>query len=131
MTGMTWRHARMGLLLACVTAAPGCLAAAAGGAAAGIYLTDQGASSQVAGSLADVDRRTQAVLSEMGIEVSERKEEPQGLEYSGSGNGMEIRVELDAMEGGTTMVKASARKNAVEWDKSYARGIVQRIVQRS
>ena len=130
MTGRIWKHARTGVLLACVAAAPGCLAAA-GGAAAGIYLTDQGASSQVAGSLADVDRRTQAVLSEMGIQVTERKEEPQGFEYSGSGNGMEIRVELDAMEGGTIMVKASARKNAVEWDKGYARGIIQRIVQRS
>lgn len=131
MTGKIWKHVRVGLVLACMAAAPGCLAAAAGGAAAGIYLTDQGASSQVAGSLAEVDRRTQAVLSEMGIQVEERKEEPQGFEYKGNGNGMEIRVELDAMEGGTTMVKASARKNAVEWDKSYARDLIGRIVARS
>lgn len=119
-------------LLAAAVVLPGCLAAAAAaGAGAAIHMTDNSASGTVQGSVADVDRRTQAVLAEMGITVQERKQEPTGWEYKGSGNGMEIRVELDAGSGNTTMVKASARKNAVEWDNSYARSIVERIVQRN
>lgn len=119
-------------LLVAAVVLPGCLAAAAAaGAGAAIHMSDNSASSTVRGSVADVDRRTQAVLTEMGITVQERKQEPTGWEYKGSANGMAIRVELDAGEGNTTMVKASARKNAVEWDNSYARSIVERIVQRT
>ena len=113
------------LLSACATAA-----AAGAGAAAGIYLTDQGASGTVASPLATVDTRTKAVLSEMGIQVTERKEENGEVEYHGTGNEMEIVVELDAAGSGATLVKASARKNVAEWDKEYARTIVERITQR-
>ena len=41
-----------------------------------------------------------------------------------------VAVELDAADNGGTVVKASARKNMAEWDKEYARTIVQRITQR-
>ncbi|HET8656454.1 MAG TPA: DUF3568 family protein [Longimicrobiaceae bacterium] len=112
----------LALLSACAAAAAG-----AAGAAAGIYLTDQGAQGTVDGSLSTVDTRTQAVLSDMGITVTERKQEENGFEYHGTGNGMDVNVELDGGDSGTTVVKASARKNAVEWDKDYARTIVARI----
>ncbi|HEX2190933.1 MAG TPA: DUF3568 family protein [Longimicrobiaceae bacterium] len=113
--------------------ATGCMAAAVAGAgaAAGIHMTGNNASSTVQGTLASVDARTQAVLSEMGIAVEERKEGADGVEYSGTGNGMEVHVELEPAGDGMTQVKASARKNPVEWDNAYARDIVQRIVQRS
>lgn len=127
-------HLRGMLLVAAVALlSAGCMAAAVAGAgaAAGIHMTGNNATSTVQGSLAAVDTRTQAVLSEMGITVDERKQETSGYEYKGSAQGMEIRVELDAMADGMTQVKASARKNAVEWDNDYARDIVQRIVQRS
>ncbi len=132
MKGTNMRRARAALLLAALAVAPGCAAAAlaGAGAATGIHMTGNSAESPVQGSLADVDRRTQAVLAEMGIQVDERKQEPSGFEYKGSARGMEIRVELDAAQGGTTQVKASARKNAVEWDNDFARDIVARIVAR-
>jgi hypothetical protein len=124
-----------GMLLAAVAAllAAGCVTAAVAGAgaAAGIHMTGNNATSMVQGSLAAVDARTQAVLSEMGVQVEERKQETDGFEYEGSAQGMEIHVELDDMGDGTTQVRASARKSPVEWDNDYARDIVQRIVQRS
>jgi hypothetical protein len=113
------------LFSACATAA-----AASAGAAAGIYLTDQGASGTVSSPLATVDTRTRTVLSDMGIQVTERKEENGEVEYHGTGNQMDIAVELETADNGGTVVKASARKNTVEWDKEYARSIVQRITQR-
>jgi hypothetical protein len=125
------RTLRATLLLSGIALTSACAAAAAGaGAAAGIYLTDQGASGNVASPVAMVDARTQAVLSDMGIKVTDRKEENGGVEYHGTGNGMDIAVELDAAANGGTVVKASARKNMAEWDKDYARTIVQRISQR-
>jgi hypothetical protein len=42
-----------------------------------------------------------------------------------------VAVEVVAGANNTTTVKASARKNAVSWDKGYARSIVERIVKRS
>ena len=125
------RTLRTPLLLSTLALPSACAAAAAGaGAAAGIYLTDQGASSTVSTPVAMVDARAQAVLSDMGIKVTERKEENGEVEYHGTGNGMDIAVELDPAENGGTVVKASARKNMAEWDKEYARTIVQRITQR-
>lgn len=129
----TWTKA-VGLSLALALAAGtgGCLAAAAGaGAAAGIYLTDQGASGMVQGSLADVDRRTQAVLNEMGITVEERGEHQGGFHYRGTSGDISVNVELEAQGAGTTEVKASARRNPVDYDKEYARSLIQRIVARS
>jgi hypothetical protein len=123
---------RSTLVLAVVSSATGCVAAAAGaGAAAAVALTEQGAQGMVPGSLATVDARAQAVFREMGITVSERKEQPTGIEYHGKGNGRDVSVEVVAGANNTTTVKASARKNAVSWDKGYARSIVERIVKRS
>ncbi|HET7321825.1 MAG TPA: DUF3568 family protein [Longimicrobiaceae bacterium] len=116
--------------LAGVALLSACVAAAAGaGAAAGIYLTSQGASTTVTAPLATVDARTQAVLADMGITVMHREVEDDGIEYHGTGNGMDIAVELDQGDDGTVKVTASARKNEVDWDKEYARTIVQRIAE--
>jgi hypothetical protein len=129
----TWRRITTLALVAVLAGGTGgCLAAAAGaGAAAGIYLTDQGASGIVRGSLADVDRRTQAVLNELGITVEERTEKQGGFEYSGSSGDLTVRVDLQAQGAGTTEVKASARRNPVDYDRSYARSLIERIVARS
>ncbi len=40
-------------------------------------------------------------------------------------------MELEARGAGTTEVKASARRSPVEYDKGYARGLIERIVARS
>ncbi len=122
---------RLVFALAVMPLASGCLAAAAGaGAAAGIYLTDQGAQSVVNGSVSTVDVRTRAVLSEMGVQVNERREKSDGFEYRGTRGDLEVRVELESQGANTTMMKTSARKNLVEWDKSYARSIIERVVRR-
>ena len=122
---------RKAALVATLGGLAGCAAAAAGaGAAAGIYLTDQGATGVVDGSLSTVEARTRAVLADMGVQVESRQVEDQDVEFTGTGNGMDVHVKLSDAGNGTTRVDASARKNMVEWDKSYARTIVERIVAR-
>lgn len=121
---------RWALLAVLLAALPGCLVAAAGaGAAAGIYLTDQGASSSVAGSLEEVERRTREVLEELDVRVSERTERPTGRRYEGVAGDLEVNVELEQEGSGTTLVKASARRNRVQYDREYARALVRRVIQ--
>lgn len=117
------------LLVTLVAVAPGCVAAAVAGAgaAAAVHMTDNGAESVVPASLEVTDRRTQAALSAMGITVHNRQSERGEFEYHGEGNGMDVHVELEARDAGNTLVKVSARRNAVDYDKDYARSIVQRI----
>ena len=123
-----WRGGTGFAGLALVLAIQGCIvAAAAGGAAAGVYLTDRGAEGTVDGSLPDVDRRTVAVLREMGITVDTREAERGEIEYRGTGQGRDVHVELldGALE--TTRVTVSVRTGAARWDKDYARSILDRI----
>lgn len=123
----------MGLaaLLALSVGLSGCVAAAAGGAAAGIYFTDQSAESVVNAPIGEVAARTRVVLGEMRIIVQERQVERANRELEIHGvapAGQTVHVELDE-SGGATRVKVSARENAVRWDKAYARSVVERIVQ--
>lgn len=112
----------------------GCLVAAAGaagaGAAAGIYLSDRGASSLVEGSIVSVHRRTQAVLQELRIEIDETRSASDGsrVEYRGHTAELDVVVELEEAGPSTTQVNVTARRSAVEWDRAYARTVVQRIV---
>ena len=117
------------LALALAATAPGCIVAAvAGGAAAGVYLTERGVQGTVDGSLPEVDRKTVEVLREMEITVSSREAERGEIEYRGAGSGRDVHVELidDALE--TTRVTVSVRTGAARWDKDYARTIIDRIV---
>lgn len=134
MTRHVFPRLRAGLLVAAIALlSAGCMAAAVAGAgaAAGIHMTGNSASSTVQGSLAAVDTRAQAVLSEMGVTVQERTEAGNSLRYRGSAEGLEVNVELESQGAGATEVRASARRNPVEWDNAFARDLVQRIVQRS
>ena len=130
-------YARL-LRIACIaTLLPllqGCLVAAAGaagaGAAAGIYLSDRGASSLVEGTLADVDQRAREAMADLGIRITETRAAEDGSrkEYRGATDEMDVSVELEA-RGGSTQVSATARRSAVEYDREFARRLVQRIVE--
>jgi hypothetical protein len=127
------RRARLALV-ALMAGAAGCRAVPEDGAPAGVYFRDQIAESVVPGDLPVVAARTRAVLAEMGVKVESREAEPHDidLEIRGAGpDGQAVRVKLREDADENTRVRASVRKNAVEWDRQYARIIVERIVQRS
>ncbi|HYJ78973.1 MAG TPA: hypothetical protein VEW03_05205 [Longimicrobiaceae bacterium] len=114
--------------------AGGCLVAAAAaagaGAGAGIYLTTQGAEGIVDGTVDAVAGRVPAVLEGLGVRVTGQGSEEDGAvrEWHGWRGEVEIRVRLRRESATTTRVSASARESTVEWDKDFARTIVQRIV---
>ena len=113
--------------------AAGCVAAAAAGAAGAIYATSRGVESVVDGSIDKVAARTQAVMREMGITMEGSKIDEGGAkrEFKGKQGDLDVTVQLQQQDSATTKVEVYARKNLAEWDKDYARQVLQRIVKQS
>jgi hypothetical protein len=112
----------------------GCVAAAAGaGAGTGIYLTSRGAKGIVNGSVSDVTSRVRTVLEQNGIEVNATSTENKGdqQELEGKKGDLDVKVTLARESATTTRAEVSARKNLVQWDKDYARGLLDQIVKAS
>jgi hypothetical protein len=119
MAGSKAKWARWALVASLVAPVAGCVAAAAAGAGAGtgIYLTSRGASSTVNGSVDDVAARTRSVLDGEGITITETKNQAEGDQRT--------------FKGTTTKAEVSARKNLAEWDKDYAKTVLNKIVKGS
>jgi hypothetical protein len=111
----------------------GCVAAAAAGAAGAIYATSRGVESVVKGSADNVAARTRAVYKEMGIVEDAASTEAAGTkrELKGKKDDLDVSVQMEQQDSTTTKVEVSARKNLAEWDKDYARQVLERIVKKS
>jgi hypothetical protein len=121
----------VGLMLA--VSATGCVAAAAAGAAGAIYATTRGVESLVSGSIDNVAARTQTVMREMGIPLEGSSTDDGGAkrEFKGKQGDLDVTVQLQQQDSATTKVEVYARKNLAEWDKDYARQVLERIVKQS
>jgi hypothetical protein len=120
------------LLLAIALPSTGCLAAAAAGAAGGVYLTSRGAESVVEGSVDQVAGRAEAVMSEMGIVKEGESSEKQGdrQELKGKKGDLDVTIQINRETSTTVKVEVTARENLAEWDKDYAKEVLSRIVQK-
>jgi hypothetical protein len=120
------------MALALILPMTGCLAAAAAGAGAGIYLTSRGAESIVEGSPDQIASRARAVMSEEGIVPDAASAENGGdkRELKGKKGDLDVSFEIERQSDKTTRVEVSARKNLAEWDKDYAQKLLQRIVEK-
>ena len=120
------------LPLAAAILSTGCLAAAAAGAAGGIYLTSRGAESVVEGSVADVAGRAKAVMGEMGIVQEGESTEDQGDKHvlQGKQGDLDVTIDINRESPTTAKVEVTARKNLAEWDKDYAKQVLGRIVEK-
>jgi hypothetical protein len=120
------------LLLAALTLpASACLAAAAAGAAGGIYLTTRGAESLVEGSVDQVAARAEAVMAEMQIVKNAESSERGGdkRELKGKKGDLDVVITMQRETPTTTKVEVTARENLAEWDKKYAEDVLGRIVK--
>ncbi len=119
-------------LLALVLPSTGCLAAAAAGAAGGVYLTSRGAESVVEGSVDQIAGRSEAVMSEMGIVKEGESTEDQGDKHvlKGKKGDLDVTIEISRESDKTAKVEVTARENLAEWDKEFAKDVLNRIVQK-
>ena len=111
----------------------GCVAAAAAaaGAGTGIYLTSRGVASVINGSVSDVAARARSAMDAEGITITETKTEAEGdkRSFQGKKDDLDISVELERQSPSTTKAEVTARKNVAEWDKDYAKRLLDRIVK--
>ncbi len=121
------------LVAALVGPVSGCVAAAAAaaGAGTGIYLTSRGVAAVVDGSVNDVAARTRSALDAEGITITETKTEAEGdkRSFKGKKDDLDVTVDLERQSPSTTKTEVTARKNLAEWDKDYARKLLDRIVK--
>lgn len=127
------RHLSFSLAIATALLSTGCLAAAAAGAAGGVYLTSRGAESVIAAPVDDVAARAEAVMAEMGIVKDGESTENQGEKHvlKGKQGDLDIDIDINRESATTSKVEVTARKNLAEWDKDYAKEVLNRIVQKS
>lgn len=120
------------LPLAAALLSTGCLAAAAAGAAGGVYLTTRGAEAVIEGSVDDVAGRAEAVMGEMGIVKEGESTENQGAKQvlEGKQGDLDITIDINRESATTTKVEVTARENLAEWDKDYAKEVLNRIVEK-
>jgi hypothetical protein len=118
--------------LAAVLPMTGCLAAAAAGAGAGIYLTSRGAESLVDGPIDQVAIRARTVMNAEGIVPDASSTENGGdkRELKGKKGDLDVTIQMEQQSDKTTRVEVTARKNLAEWDKDYAQQVLQRIVEK-
>jgi hypothetical protein len=118
--------------LAVVLPMTGCLAAAAAGAGAGIYLTSRGAESLVDGPIDQVATRARTVMNAEGIVPDASSTENGGdkRELKGKKGDLDVTIQMEQQSDKTTRVEVTARKNLAEWDKDYAQQVLQRIVEK-
>lgn len=104
-------------------------AGAAGRAIASINPTNQGVESLVQGSISAVDRRARAVLSSMGLQVTKSKMEDNATEreYEARSGNRVVHVKLEARGATSTEVEVTSREGTLDYDKSHARTILERI----
>ena len=120
------------LPIAAALLSTGCLAAAAAGAAGGAYLTTRGAEAVVEGSVSDVAARAQSVMGEMNIVKEDESTEDQGAKHvlKGKDGDLDVTIEINRETEKTTKVEVTARENLAEWDKDYAKRVVNQIVEK-
>lgn len=111
----------------------GCVAVAAGaGAGAGIYYTSRGVESVVPASIDATFAAAERAFRHFEIERTAMKEEEGGarreLEGKSEERDVDVKVKLE-QRGEGTLIEVSARESLVEWDKDFAREIVQKIVE--
>jgi hypothetical protein len=132
MRGKFWRQTALAVGLAAAgVGAAGCAAAAAAGAAGAIYATTRGVESLVATPIDRVVANAEAVMKEMGITQDATSSEKGGAkrELKGKHGDLDVTVQLEQQDTATTKVEVYARKNLAEWDKDYARQVLERIVK--
>jgi hypothetical protein len=119
-------------LLAVALPSTGCLAAAAAGAAGGIYLTSRGAESVVEGSVDQIAGRAEAVMKELAIVKEGESTENQGDKQvlKGKKGDLDVTIDIDRESPTTAKVEVTARKNLAEWDKEFAKDVLNRIVEK-
>ena len=131
MQGKFWRQAALAVGLVTATVGGGaCVAAAAAGAAGAVYATTRGVESRVASPIDRVVASSESVMKDMGIVQDATSSDNGGAkrELKGKHGDLDVTIQMEQEDTATTKVEVYARKNLAEWDKDYARSVLDKIL---
>jgi hypothetical protein len=87
----------------------------------------------VEGSVDQIAGRAEAVMKELAIVKEGESTENQGDKQvlKGKKGDLDVTIDIDRESPTTAKVEVTARKNLAEWDKEFAKDVLNRIVQKS
>lgn len=105
---------------------------AVGGAAAAIAYDDRGATTKVDASVVRTANATEAAFRDLGITLTERKQEDDGIELKGMQGEWKVVVDIERDPGDTlTGIEVTVSKDQVNYSKDRAENIMRAIMQRT
>lgn len=108
------------------------VAGAGAAAAAAIAYSDRGATSNVDVSVVRLANATERAFRDMGIALTERKTEDDGIELKGAEGDWKIVVDIERDAGDPlTEVEVTVSKDQVNYEKSRAEEILRAILNRA
>ena len=108
------------------------VAGAGAAAAAAIAYNDRGATSNVDVSVVRLANATERAFRDMGIALTERKTEDDGIELKGAEGDWKIVVDIERDTGDPlTEVEVTVSKDQVNYEKSRAEEILRAILNRA
>lgn len=125
--------AKLALVLAIAPAAYGCRTAATVGAgaaagAAAATQVNQNAEANIAAPISTVDRRARTVLAGMGMTLTDASYEDSAMEREYEARSGDTMVHMKLVgRGASTMVAVSYRRGQLDYSKSQAQEILNRI----
>lgn len=105
---------------------------AVGGAAAAIAYNDRGATTKVDASVMRTADATETAFRDLGITLTERKNESDGIELKGAQGEWKVVVDIERDPGDAlTSIEVTVSKDQVNYSKDRAENIMRAIMQRT
>jgi hypothetical protein len=84
----------------------------------------------VASPITRVVSSAESVMKDMGIVQDATSSDNGGAkrELKGKHGDLDVTIQMEQQDTATTKVEVYARKNLAEWDKDYARSVLDRII---
>jgi hypothetical protein len=118
-------------LTACGKKATAVVGAGAAAAAAIVY-NDRGATSQVDASVSRTADATEAAFGSLGIQLTERKTESDGIELKGAQEDWKVVVDIERDADATlTSIEVTVSEDQINYSKERAANILRAILQRT
>lgn len=107
----------------------GCVLAAGGAAASGVYFTSRGAEAILDGNTDEVTGAARQAFESLGIQWEGQREKDDGETHElwGRADDDEVTVEVHRRTESASRVEVRVRQGAVKWDKELARRIVEEM----
>lgn len=138
LSGMSVRTRTMMALLMLPLAAAACsrttaaVAGAGAAAAAAIGYTDRGAASAVDASVTHMADAAEAAFRDLGIALTEREVDEQGIEVKGMEGDWQVVVDIERdADDALTDVEVTVSRDLVNYEKSRAEDILRAILRRA